>query len=130
MRIFTKAKADEQKTLVVGQLKGLELDAIQADCCGRYLYDANDMEDAVYFFKQNENRENNPFFREAAQVRICKVQITKGEQNEQTIETLKELALNSDTPAIKAEAYKALASINVELSHQTHNSNNKKVKIN
>lgn len=124
LRIFTKAKANDQKTLVVGQLKGLELDAFQADCCGRYLYDVNDTEDAVYFYKQNENRENNPFFREAAQVRLCKVQIASGAQNEQTIETLKELAQNSDTPAIKAEANKALVSINIELPYQSDNSNN------
>jgi len=125
LRIFVKAKADEQKTLVVGKLKGLELDAFQADCCGRYLYDANDTEDAVYFYKQNENREHNPFFREAAQVRLCKVQIAKGTQDERTITTLKELAMNSDTPAIKAEANKALASINVELPYQSDNSNKK-----
>ena len=124
LRIFVKAKADKQKTLVVGQLKGLELDAFQADCCGRYLYDANDTEVAVYFYKQNENREHNPFFRESAQVRLCKVQIAKGTQDEQTIAMLKELALKSDTPAIKAEANKALASVNIELPQQGENSNN------
>ena len=129
LRIFTKAMANEQKTLVVGQLKGLELTASQADRCGGYMYESGDTEDAVYFYKQNENRENNPFFREAAQVRLCKVQIAKGAHDEQTIETLKELALKSDTPAIKAEATKALSSIKVELPHRD-NSNNKPVKTN
>ena len=130
LRMFTAARANEQKALVVEELKKLNLDAFQADCCGRCLYDANDRDDAAHFYMQNVSRENNPYFREVAQVRLCKVQIANGTQNEQTIETLKELALNSDTPAIKAEAHKALSSINVELPHQRDNSNNKPVKTN
>lgn len=120
---FADVAAAEQKSLVVDHLKGMELTASQADRCGGYMYDADDIDDAIYFYKQNANRENNPFFREVAQVRLCEIQIAKGRQDEKTIATLKELALHSPTPAIKIEASRSLASIGIELSDENNTSN-------
>ena len=125
LRIFTKAKATKQKGLLVAQLKNTEVDAFQADCCGGYLYGEGDLADAAFFYEKNADSKDHPFFREAAQVKLCRIKIANKAQDEQTIETLKELAMNSDTPAIKAEAHRALSSLNIDLPHSTDNSNNK-----
>ena len=125
LRIFTKAKATKQKELLVTQLKNTNVDAFQADCCGGYLYGDGDLADAAFFYEKNADSKDHPFFREAAQVKLCRIKIANKAQDERTIETLKELAMNSDTPAIKAEAHRVLSSLNIDLPYSTDNSNNK-----
>ena len=125
LRIFTKAKATKQKELLVTQLKNTNVDAFQADCCGEYLYGDGDLADAAFFYEKNADSKDHPFFREAAQVKLCRIKIANKAQDEQTIEMLKELAMNSDTPAIKAEAHRALSALNIDLPYSTDNSNNK-----
>lgn len=125
LRIFTKAKATKQKGLLVAQLKNIEVNASQADRCGGYLYGDGDLADAAFFYEKNADSKDHPFFREAAQVKLCRIKIANKVQDEQTIETLKELAINSDTPAIKAEAHRALSSLNIDLPYSTDNANNK-----
>ena len=125
LRIFTKAKATKQKRLLVTQLKTIGVNASQADRCGGYLFGDGDLADAAFFYEKNADSKDNPFFREAAQVKLCRIKIANKAQDEQTIETLKELAMNSDAPAIKAEAHRALSSLNIDLLYSTDNSNNK-----
>lgn len=124
LRIFTEAKATDQKKMVVGKLKKVALDAFHADCCARYLYVNGDIADAIFFYEMNADNKDHPFFRETAQVKLCRIKIANKAHDEQTIETLKKLAMNSDTPAIKAEAHRVLSALNIGLPHSTDNSNN------
>ena len=124
LRIFLKAKADQQKDHIVAQLKETRLDPFQAHCCGKYLYEGGELADAAFFYEKNASDEANPYYREAAQVRLCQMQIRNGTQDDKTVATLKELAAKSGTPAIQTDARRALIELKVDLPNQRSNSNN------
>lgn len=124
LRIYLKAKAVQQKDRVVAQLKEIKVDPFQAHCCGKYLYEGGEFADAAFFYEKNASDEANPYYREAAQVRLCLMQIRNGTQDDKTVATLKELAAKSDTPAIQADARRALIELKVDLPNQRSNSNN------
>ena len=124
LRIYLKAKAVQQKDCVVAQLKEIKVDPFQAHCCGKYLYEGGEFADAAFFYEKNASDEANPYYREAAQVRLCQMQIRNGTQDDKTVATLKELATKSDTPAIQADARRALIELKVDLPNQRNNSNN------
>ena len=124
LRIFLEAKAVPQKNQVVSQLKEIKVDPFQAHCCGKYLYDGGELTDAAFFYGKNAEDADNPFFQESAQVRLCQIQIKNGTQDDKTVAMLKELATKSNTPAIQADAYRALIELKVDLPNQRSNSNN------
>ena len=124
LRIFLEAKAVPQKNQVVSQLKEIKVDPFQAHCCGKYLYDGGELTDAAFFYGKNAEDAANPFFQESAQVRLCQIQIKNGTQDDKTVAMLKELATKSNTPAIQADAYRALIELKVDLPNQRSNSNN------
>lgn len=124
LRIYLKAKAVQQKDRVVAQLKEIKVDPFQAHCCGKYLYEGGEFADAAFFYEKNASDEANPYYREAAQVRLCQMQIRNGTQDDKTVATLKELATKSDTPAIQADARRALIELKVDLPNRRSNSSN------
>ena len=125
MPVRIEAKAVPQKNQVVSQLKETKVDAFQAHCCGKYLYEGGELADAVFFYEKNALDTANPFYRETAQVRLCQIQIRNGTQDDKTVATLKELATKSNTPAIQADAHRALIELKVDLPNQRSNSNKK-----
>ncbi len=123
LRIFVDAKADGQKQLVLGRLKETKLDAFEAGCCGDILYNSGDVENAAYFYKKNTAAETDALNREIARLRLCQIEIKGGSRSEETLATLKELAL-STTPMVKAGAGKTLAEIGVDVPTRGKTSNN------